>query len=79
MILDIDLPGINGHALCRKIKEDPGFGKPFIIAMTGLDRPEEAQAMLAEGADAFFAKPLDFDAVAAAVAEFVEKVKAKDV
>lgn len=78
VVLDIDLPGIDGHALCRKIKEDPGFGKPFIIAMTGLDRPEEAQAMLSEGADAFFAKPLDFDAVAQSVADFAAKAKARD-
>ena len=78
VVLDIDLPGIDGHALCRRIKEDPGFGKPFVIAMTGLDRPEEAQAMLAEGADAFFAKPLDFDAVAGAGADFAAKAKAKD-
>jgi two-component system, OmpR family, response regulator len=78
VVLDIDLPGVNGHALCRKIKEDPVFGKPFIIAMTGLDRPEEGQAMLAEGADAFFAKPLDFEAVATAVAEFADKARAKD-
>jgi len=78
VVLDIDLPGINGHALCKKIKTDPVFGKPFIIAMTGLDRPEEGQAMLAEGADAFFAKPLDFEAVAASVAELAEKARAKD-
>ncbi len=78
VVLDIDLPGINGHALCKKIKTDPVFGKPFIIAMTGLDRPEEGQAMLAEGADAFFAKPLDFEAVAASVADLAEKARAKD-
>ena len=79
VILDIDLPGIDGHTLCRKIKEDPAFGKPFIIAMTGLDRPEEAHAMLSEGADAFFAKPLDFDAVATAVSDFAQKARGKDV
>ncbi|HTX72967.1 MAG TPA: response regulator [Rectinemataceae bacterium] len=79
VVLDIDLPGVNGHALCRKIKEDPVFGKPFIIAMTGLDRPEESQAILAEGADAFFAKPLDFDSVAASVSELAGKAKARDV
>lgn len=78
VVLDIDLPGVNGHALCRKIKEDPVFGKPFIIAMTGLDRPEEGQKMLAEGADAFFAKPLDFEAVTASVAEFAAQARAKD-
>jgi two-component system OmpR family response regulator len=70
VVLDINLPGVDGHALCRKIKGDPGFGKPFIIAMTGLDRSEEAQSILAEGADAFFAKPLDFDAVAATIMKF---------
>jgi len=78
VVLDIDLPGINGHALCRKIKEDPVFGKPFIIAMTGLDRPEESQTILAEGADAFFAKPLDFESVAASVSELAGKAKAHD-
>jgi excisionase family DNA binding protein len=78
VVLDIDLPGVNGHALCRKIKEDPVFGKPFIIAMTGLDRPEEGQAIRDEGADAFFAKPLDFEAVTASVAEFAAQARAKD-
>ncbi|HET7838669.1 MAG TPA: response regulator [Rectinemataceae bacterium] len=79
VVLDIDLPGVNGHALCRRIKEDPVFGKPFIIAMTGLDRPEEGQTILAEGADAFFSKPLDFEAIAASVADFAEKARARDV
>jgi two-component system, OmpR family, response regulator len=75
VVLDIDLPGINGHALCRKIKDDPGFGKPFVAAMTGLDRPEEAQAILAEGADAFFPKPLDFDALTRSITDFAEKAR----
>jgi excisionase family DNA binding protein len=70
LVLDINLPGVDGHALCRKIKEDPGFGKPFIIAVTGLNRSEEAQTILAKAADALFVKPLDFEAVAATIAEF---------
>ncbi len=78
VVLDIDLPGVNGHALCRRIKEDPVFGKPFIIAMTGLDRAEEGQAILSEGADAFFSKPLDFEAMAASVSDFAMKAKARD-
>ncbi len=79
VILDIDLPGLNGHAVCKKIKEDPVFGKPFVIAMTGLDRPEEKEAILADGADAFFAKPLDFEGLAMAVAELASKVKERNV
>ncbi|MBL8965872.1 MAG: response regulator, partial [Spirochaetaceae bacterium] len=78
IVLDVDLPGMNGHAICRKIKEDPVFGKPFVIAVTGLDRPEEKDAMLADGADAFFAKPLDFEVLAKTVADLAGKVKERD-
>lgn len=74
VILDIDLPGLNGHAVCRKIKEDPILGKPFVISITGLDRPEEREAMIADGADAFFPKPLDFEELIKTVQELMAKV-----
>jgi two-component system OmpR family response regulator len=74
VVLDIDLPGVDGHKLCRKIKEDPSFGKPFIIAITGLDIPEERTSMLEDGADAFFSKPLDFDLIVSTVFELAGKV-----
>jgi excisionase family DNA binding protein len=75
VILDIDLPGVDGHKLCRKIKEDPSFGKPFIISITGLDIPEERASILEDGADAFFSKPLDFDHVINTVVELTSKVE----
>ena len=78
VILDVDLPGLNGHAVCRRIKEDPIFGKPFVISITGLDRPEERETMLADGADAFFAKPLDFEGLVGIVSELAGKVKERD-
>jgi excisionase family DNA binding protein len=74
VILDIDLPGLNGHAVCRKIKEDPVLGKPFVISITGLDRPEEREAILADGADAFFPKPLDFEELVRTVQDLMGKV-----
>jgi len=77
VLLDIDLPGVSGHSLCKRIKADPSFGKPFIAAITGLDRPEEKSAMLEDGADAFFPKPLDFDEVADSLLDFAGKVQAK--
>lgn len=74
VFLDIDLPGVDGHKLCRKIKEDPTFGKPFVIAMTGLDIPEEKRAILDEGADAFFGKPIDFELVVHTVHDLAVKL-----
>jgi excisionase family DNA binding protein len=32
IILDIDLPGLDGNQICRKIKTDPAFGKPFRVS-----------------------------------------------
>ena len=61
VILDIDLPGIDGHKLCKKIKSDPTLNNPVVISITGLDDTRVQVAVLKEGADAFFTKPLDFD------------------
>ena len=61
ILLDISLPGIDGHKLCRRIKEDQALGSPIIIAITGLAEEEIEATVLAEGADAFFRKPLDFE------------------
>jgi excisionase family DNA binding protein len=69
ILLDINLPGLDGHKLCQKIKQDPALGNPVVIAITGLTDGDLEEQILAEGADAFFQKPLDFDTVKAKVLE----------
>jgi len=69
ILLDIGLPGIDGHKLCKRIKEDPALGSPVIIAITGLTDSTMEQTIIAEGADAFFAKPLDFEKLCARIEE----------
>ena len=61
ILLDIDLPGVNGHQLCSDIKNDESLGNPIVIAISGLDDPAEREQILGEGADAFLAKPLDLN------------------
>ncbi|MFW6343992.1 MAG: response regulator [Sediminispirochaetaceae bacterium] len=61
IILDIDLPGIDGHTLCKKIKNDKSLGSPVIISISGLDEESEGEKILEEGADAFFSKPLELE------------------
>jgi len=68
IILDIALPGIDGHKLCKTIKEDPDLENPFVIAISGLDDPKEREQILDEGADLFFPKPIEFE-------RFVEALK----
>ena len=69
ILLDISLPGIDGHKLCKRIKEDPALGAPVIIAITGLTDSSLEKTILGEGADAFFAKPLDFEKLCVRIEE----------
>jgi len=61
IILDINLPGIDGHKLCQKIKTDPGLKDTVIIAITGMTEGNDEVAIRREGADAFFFKPVDLE------------------
>lgn len=69
VILDIDLPGIDGHKLCATIKEDPKLDNPLVVSISGLDPDKDGKQIVEEGADAFFPKPLDFDAFVDAITQ----------
>ncbi len=61
VLLDINLPGVDGHKLCQRIKSSANSISPVVIAITGLTDGDIEKTIMSEGADAFFAKPLDFD------------------
>ncbi len=73
IILDIDLPGIDGHELCKKIKNDESIGSPVVISISGLDEETEGAKILSEGADAFFPKPLDLNQLFEKISEIAPK------
>ena len=77
ILLDIDLPGVDGHKLCRSIKEDKALTAPIVISISGLDDPAEKEQMLAEGADAFLPKPGDLDVLPETIERLVSKRKAE--
>lgn len=76
IILDINLPGVDGHALCRRIKEDEVLGKPFIIAVSGMDVSSVRDRILQEGADAFMGKPVELGSLSGLLRELQARVKA---
>jgi len=71
ILLDIDLPGIDGHSLCRKIKSDMQLASPVIVAISGLGEESESEKIISEGADAFFPKPIDYDKLTNTVKDLV--------
>jgi DNA-binding response OmpR family regulator/HPt (histidine-containing phosphotransfer) domain-containing protein len=59
ILLDVEMPGMNGHAVCRVLKADPALASipvAFLSSHTGLD---ERLKGLAIGADDFLTKPID--------------------
>lgn len=60
IVMDIDMPGMNGIQACKHIKQLPNTEYTAIVFVTSYDESEvEASALLAGGAD-FIHKPIDF-------------------
>jgi response regulator RpfG family c-di-GMP phosphodiesterase len=56
VVLDVNMPGTSGLALCQELKADPDLRDIPIVLLTGADRGTRTRANEA-GADAFLRKP----------------------
>lgn len=59
VLLDLDLPGIDGFDLCKRINESEKFGKPAIIVITALENDTVESKVREFGVHNFMKKPLD--------------------
>ena len=58
VVLDRDLPGLHGDALCRMITE--GDNRAMVLMLTAADSPGDRVSGLGLGADDYLAKPFHF-------------------
>ena len=58
VLLDIDLPGMNGYELARRLREDPDMGVISIAALTGHGRQADRHLAFEAGIDRYFCKPV---------------------
>lgn len=72
VILDINLPGLNGFEVCRNLRE----AKPLlpIIMLTALGEVEDKVEGLGLGADDYLVKPFDLRELSARVATCLRRV-----
>jgi len=58
VLLDIQMPGMNGYEVCRRIRENPGTALLPVIMITA-SGSEEKVAAIEAGADDFIPRPFD--------------------
>jgi len=59
VLLDVDLPGLDGYAVCRTLKADPDLAGIPVVFLTTRSSIDSRLSGLALGADDFLCKPVD--------------------
>jgi len=68
ILLDLQLPGLDGVTLARQLKGDPATREIPVVAMTAYARLEDQERALEAGCDGYLRKPLDTRALLQTVA-----------
>lgn len=57
MLLDVDMPGMSGYEVCRRLRDDPAIGDLPVIFLSGMVSEEERLAGYEAGGDDYLTKP----------------------
>jgi two-component system, sensor histidine kinase len=71
ILMDIQLPEVDGFELIRQLKAHPLWQKVPVIAVTAMAMAGDRDRCLAAGANAYVSKPLNIDQMLTAVRSFV--------
>ncbi|BDT58320.1 hypothetical protein MasN3_18140 [Massilia varians] len=63
-LLDIGLPGMDGHELARRLRAQPETAASMLVAITGYGQQQDRDAAFAAGFQHHLVKPVDVDALA---------------
>ena len=67
ILMDVQLPGMDGLAATALLKADPATSSIPIIALTAMAMKEDKEKTRAAGCDAYIAKPLRYQDLYAAI------------
>ena len=57
VLLDVEMPGLDGVEVARRIRADEALAETFIVLLTSLSEASEVATGMAAGADAYLTKP----------------------
>jgi len=73
ILMDIQLPGMNGIEALGRLRADPRTKKIPVIAVTASAMTHDRQKILAAGFDGYQSKPINVKEFVAAVREMLER------
>jgi CheY-like chemotaxis protein len=69
ILLDMQLPDMDGHAVLQRLRADPATAGIRVIALSANAMPEDIRRALDNGFDGYWTKPLDLKAFLRAMDE----------
>jgi len=67
VLMDVQMPGMDGLAVMRLLKASPATARIKVVALTALAMKGDAERILAAGCDAYLAKPFQYSELIAVV------------
>lgn len=61
ILLDIQLPGMDGYAVARNLRRDPALAGTPIVAVTSYAMAGDREKVMEAGCDGYIEKPIDPD------------------
>jgi CheY-like chemotaxis protein len=71
ILMDLQLPGMDGLALTRHLKADPATHDICVVALTAYAMKGDDQKALAAGCDGYISKPVDTRTLPGAVSAYL--------
>jgi two-component system, cell cycle response regulator DivK len=78
ILMDIQLPGMDGLTLTRRLKSDPAKKDIIVVALTAYAMKGDEERARAAGCDGYIAKPIDVGKLPQQVAHYLSQASAPD-
>lgn len=75
ILMDINMPDIDGYTLTHRLRENPELATTPIIAITANVMRGDREKTLKAGCDGYIEKPIDIDSFSEQVARFLTILK----
>jgi two-component system cell cycle response regulator DivK len=72
VLMDINLPEVDGYTTTARLKAMPGFQSLKVIALTANVMKGDREKTLEAGCDGYIQKPIDVDALPRQIARYLE-------